>query len=341
MNPTNPTIDLLERYLQAIGQSLPAATREDVLNELRANLTAQIDDRAEELGRPLTEPELAAILKAHGRPEIVATRYLPQRSLIGPTIFPFYLLTMRRVLPFVVAIYFIANFVKIAATQHGLSSVAGGLVESAFGIIPVLFVWLGVMTILFAILERTYDKFGKEWCLDEWNPAKLPPVKPQGDKKQRSLANRIADLAFHCLWMAYIIEVPRHPYLLFGPGASFIARLQIGWAPVWHTFYVALWFLLLIQLGIKIANLFPAIGRFSTPLDLVSKWFGIVVAGWLASVGTYIVATGPGADLHKLAVVNHWMGISFKLVVAFMILDLGMEAWKYVRPRLPTARLAF
>jgi len=43
-------MDLLERYLQAIGQSLPPATREDVRNELRANLAAQIDDSAEELG---------------------------------------------------------------------------------------------------------------------------------------------------------------------------------------------------------------------------------------------------------------------------------------------------
>jgi len=340
MNPTNP-IDLLERYLQAIGQSLPAATRADVLDELRANLSSQIDDREEELNRPLTEPELAAILKAHGRPEVVAARYQPQRYLIGPTIFPFYLLTMRRVLPFVVAIYFIANFVKIGVTQHGLGSVAGGLVESAFGIIPTLFIWLGVMTIIFVILERTYDKFGKDWHLDDWNPTKLPPVKPRDDNKPRSLPSRIADLAFHCLWMAYIIEVPRHPYLLFGPGAPFIAHLQVGWAPVWHTFYIALWFLLLVQLGIKIANLFPAIGRFSTPLDLLSKWFGILVAGWVASASTYIVATGPAADLHKLAVVNHWIGVSFRIVVVIMILELGIEAWKYVRPRVPTARLAF
>ena len=37
-------MDLLERYLQAIGQSLPPATREDVRNELRANLTTEAAD---------------------------------------------------------------------------------------------------------------------------------------------------------------------------------------------------------------------------------------------------------------------------------------------------------
>jgi hypothetical protein len=55
---TNPT-DLLARYLQAIGDHLPAATRADVLAELRANLQAQLDDRAEELNRPFTESEVA------------------------------------------------------------------------------------------------------------------------------------------------------------------------------------------------------------------------------------------------------------------------------------------
>ncbi len=89
-------MDLLERYLQAVGQHLTAGTREDVLAELRVNLQAEMDAHAEEMERPLTESEVAAILKAHGRPMLVAARYLPQHYLIGPAVFPFYLLTLRK-----------------------------------------------------------------------------------------------------------------------------------------------------------------------------------------------------------------------------------------------------
>lgn len=337
MNPTN---DLLARYLQAIGQSLPLATRDDVLAELRANLQAQIDDRAEELNRPLTEPEVAAILTSHGRPEVVAARYLPQRYLIGPALFPFYLLTLRRVLPFVVAIYFIANLVRIAVTQHGLGSIAEGLADSAFQIVPVIFVWLGVMTLIFALIERSYDKLGKAWNLDNWNPSKLPAVKPSGSK-QRSLTARIADLAFHCLWMAYVIEVPRHPFLMFGPAVSYIENLPITWAPVWHTFYIAFWFLLLFQLGTKIANLFDALGRFRIPLDMLGKLYNIALTAWLASAGTYVIATGPGIDPLHLTITNHWVGLSIAIALLFMLLDVVVQAWKYFRTRLPIARLAF
>jgi hypothetical protein len=333
-------MDLLERYLQAIGQSLPPATRDDVLNELRANLTAQIDDREEELGRPLTQTELSDLLKAHGRPEVVATRYQPQRYLIGPAIYPFYTLTLRRVLPIVVAIYVIANLVRIAVTQNGVGSIAGALASLPFQLVPVIFVWLAVMTLIFVVLERTYDRFGQTW-LNDWNPSKLPPVKSNDGSKQRSLPTRIADLAFHCLWMAYAIEVPRHPYLLFGPGSYYIAALQLTWAPVWHTFYVAFWFLLLAQLGIKIANLFDALGRWRIPLDLTAKLFSIVLTGWLAANGPYVISTGSRIDSLHLAVANYWVGLSITIALAFMILDVAIQAWKYFRSHIPFARLAF
>ena len=50
-------MDLLERYLHAVGKYLPPATREDVLAELRVNLQAEMDERAEESESPLTENE--------------------------------------------------------------------------------------------------------------------------------------------------------------------------------------------------------------------------------------------------------------------------------------------
>src|ERR1700722_17305257 len=102
-------MELVERYLQAIGQYLPADSRNDILAELRSELLEQMDARAEEWGRPLDEADVAALLRVHGKPEAIALRYLPQRSLIGPAVFPFFLLTLRRTLPLVIAIYAIAS----------------------------------------------------------------------------------------------------------------------------------------------------------------------------------------------------------------------------------------
>src|SRR5260370_16692936 len=92
-------MDLLERYLQAVRTYLPTSQQEDILKELGENLRAQMEDKETELGRPLSEDELAEILKKHGHPLLVATRYRQSRHLIGSALFPFYSLPMKIILP--------------------------------------------------------------------------------------------------------------------------------------------------------------------------------------------------------------------------------------------------
>src|ERR1700742_1558882 len=109
-------MELIERYLQAIGQYLPADSRNDILAELRSELLEQIDARAEEWGRPLDEADVAALLRVHGKPGAIALRYLPQRSLIGPMVFPFYEWTLRRGLPLVLLLVLLANGLTFAVS---------------------------------------------------------------------------------------------------------------------------------------------------------------------------------------------------------------------------------
>ena len=66
----------LDQYIRAVGVYLRGRhERRDVLAELRELLTAAIEEREAELGRPLTATEGEQILLAHGRPVDVAARY--------------------------------------------------------------------------------------------------------------------------------------------------------------------------------------------------------------------------------------------------------------------------
>lgn len=58
-------MNLLNRYLQEVSRYLPKARREDVVAELRANIVSQMEDREQELGRPLTENKLVEMLQHH------------------------------------------------------------------------------------------------------------------------------------------------------------------------------------------------------------------------------------------------------------------------------------
>ena len=136
-------MDILDRYLQAIGEYLPAAGKEDTLAELRANLLALIEDREEQLGRPLNGDELVEIIRNHGRPVVVASRYLPQQWLIGPELFPFYRLALRRSLPLVILFYFSAQAVSLLFHDHGrvdigaaIGAAGDGRCGTSEGILP-------------------------------------------------------------------------------------------------------------------------------------------------------------------------------------------------------------
>ena len=83
-------MELLDRYLQAVQFFLPKKQKADIIAELSEDLHSQIEEKETEFGRALTEGELEAILKRCGSPWEVASRYLPQRYLIGPTLFPAY-----------------------------------------------------------------------------------------------------------------------------------------------------------------------------------------------------------------------------------------------------------
>ena len=79
-------MEILERYLQAVKKYLPWQRQDDIIAELRANLEAQIEDAEAEHGRPLASAEVEDLLKKMGPPMLVAGRFQPQRSLIGPTL---------------------------------------------------------------------------------------------------------------------------------------------------------------------------------------------------------------------------------------------------------------
>src|SRR5262249_5755389 len=90
-------MELLDRYLSFIRFLLPRGKQQDIIAELSEDLRSQIADQEAELGRPLGEPELEAILKQCGHPLLVAARYQSEQALIGQPFYPLYTLGLKLV----------------------------------------------------------------------------------------------------------------------------------------------------------------------------------------------------------------------------------------------------
>jgi hypothetical protein len=221
-------MELIERYLQSVRFWLPKTKQQEgILAELGDDLRSQIEEREAELKRPLDKHEVAEILKRCGPPMVVAARLAPKRYLIGPTLFPIYVFVLKMVLLWIMVPVFV--FIVGPATLGTYHGDWGRAIATTFGSLwSGSFIAAGVITLVFAILDRTHTIAQVE-C--KWDPLKLPPVRKH-DRKP-SLLQTVCDLAFNFIGLIWILLVPHNPFLIFGPAASFLKP-----GPIWHGFYI-------------------------------------------------------------------------------------------------------
>ena len=326
--------DMLERYLQAVRKNLPRSRQDDIINELRDNLLSEMEDKEEASGHPLTEEEQEAVLRSHGHPIVAAMRYLPQRHLIGPTIFPFYRYVLEKALMIGLLVYTISNAITLALQAPVLSRFIGVVIG---------FPWFAFMiaawvTLVFAGMEFAFTTYHKQcqWFVD-WSPRKLPPVDAM--ERKHSIAHDVAGFIVNVLatvW--FLVLVPRHPYLLFGPGAYYLKSLPFVVSPAWHSFY---WFFVAgvgVQLSFTLARIFATRVAQRDILSLAEKVMGIVLTVIIYRVHEYVLAA-PWADPAKYQPaadqINRSILLGLRVVLTIQALELMwhigqmlMEKWQ-------------
>jgi hypothetical protein len=143
------------RALFASGRDVPAEVAAGRHPEGAWRESPRTDGRQEtELGRPLNEEEVAAILKRHGHPMFVAARYRQTRQLIGSTLFPVYWFAVKIILAFVGLGYAVSPLVLIARGKS-LLEVIGAVFSYAAAVLPTF----AVVTIIFPVLDISNSKF--------------------------------------------------------------------------------------------------------------------------------------------------------------------------------------
>lgn len=324
-------MELLKRYLQAVGEHLPRRGREDTLAELRANLESEMEGREEELGRTLTEAEVASILEAHGMPVMVASRYGSQHFLIGPSLFPVYWYTLKRSFPLVVLAYSVVQIVGMFLGS-GITGDLGHQIGAALGHFPgVALTFWGIMTLGFAVFEYGQGRFFPKLTLPKWSVRDRPPLE-RGEEKKHSFANGIADLIVSVAMIAWLLAVPNHPYLILGPGVKILHGMPFGLTPEWRVFYWQIMGLLVAMVPLKVAALLPAMRRARGWLRLAVSALGVMILVVMVQVRTLFVAnaTVSAESMRSLAGINAGITVGFKIALAISIVNLGWNLWKEI-----------
>lgn len=215
-------MDLVDRYVHAVKRHLPAAQQADIANELMDDILSRMNDREAELGRPLRADEQEAVLRHYGHPYLFAMRYRPQQHLIGPAVFPFYWTALKVTLAAALGIHIVVTVAASLAQNEpdrvlrnlNLLSVA---IQSCF--------WV---TLAFAVLDFSQARLN---LLDNWSPRSLPSVTERTRRFHRAglFAELVGGVLFLCWWLV----VPKYPFLILGPAASFLTL-----SPAWHRTYL-------------------------------------------------------------------------------------------------------
>jgi hypothetical protein len=341
-------MELLDRYLEAVRRHLPWKRQDDIIAELKANLEDQLEEREASLGRPMTSAEAQEWVRQLGPPFQMAARYQPQQYLIGPGLFPIFRYVLRLGLMWCFILYCIASAVDIVVNSLSPDAV----VRAVFHLPAVLMITAAWITLAFAIYEflsvtnpHRFPNLAEAWS--RWLPEHLPPMPPKAaaGRKPNTYANAVAQLVVGFIVLFWLLLVPQHPYLMFGPGAMYLHASPYQLAPVWWTFY---WWIIAIncihQLW-RIYDLLTGAWEYRNVMQhMVVSALGLVPCYLVLSTPTLVLLRHPHADEVQFGATlnNINLGIhrGFLIVLAISVLALIGEAVKWVVDEVRMSRAA-
>jgi hypothetical protein len=323
-------MQLLDRYLQSVANFLPAKNREDILAELRANLTAEFEAQQEATGRPLTEDDEADILRKHGSPIIVASRYFPQQYLIGPGWIATYWFVLKIGLAASAAVTLVISLMFVALDKISAAELLAMWLRYPATALTV-FAWV---TLIFATSEYFARRYHWKEGLSEfrWDPRKLPVLRLNGEPAGGSPKS---DFFGACIGLLILVALSNWTYAI-----PLALRHGIGFTHAWRTLYEFL-------LVSAILSVITAFARMLRPdWGIVKPLSGLVTSAivfvgvanflrhgpWLVPSAT---ATPPLADFGPRNLFVLWNIRAWMIGMAIAIVVYGWSCVSHLRQRSP------
>jgi len=302
--------EMIDRYVGAVGQHLPAKTRSDIQLELRSLLQDTLEERAAVSG---TEPDdimVGKVLLEFGKPSEFAARYRPERYLIGPSLYPLF----RTVMGVMLVLVSLAFLLGLAATlvSNGTAGLTGQIEETLLEYGQSLVFNLGMVVVVFALVERYRPESigAKE---KEWDPFSLAKMEAANGIKR-------GELIFGIVWGIFLIVLinffPEYigTIRFTGNGREVDSLLT----PAFQIYVPWLTSLLVMQVILRSAVLREGVWRPVT--RVVELALGLISVGLIVRIFTGpAIASTPAND------------ITARGLVAIVLLVGAVEAWQQLK----------
>lgn len=261
---------LIERYLAAVNDILPANKRKDTVTEIRTLIQDALDDRSKTEGRPPDDQMMADVLKQFGPPEKIVSPYLPERYLIGPRLFPTFTLVLRIALPIIAVLSLVGFFVSHRDIPTFTWDTLFTNIFTGLGtVMSAVITAFGNIVIIFAILQWALPEFRLPAKEEVWDPHSLKAIsQPDRIKRAELITEIFFTLVGIIIFTFYLDRVGIYNYVngqwVMTPFLTPAFNAYIPW-------FDLLWVLTIIQDVILLRK-----GAWSTG----SRLFSIVLSGF-------------------------------------------------------------
>jgi hypothetical protein len=327
-------MDLIERYLYAVGKNLPSNKKLDIQSELRSNFSDSLEAR---YGADPSEEQVVVFLKEYGDPEQVAASYWPEgQYLIGPRLYPLFRLAVGVSLTVFVIVQLVIAGIAVIFNQETMPGYdfIGNLFNS-------LMVAFGIIVLVFAVLQRFDVKTSAKE--EDWSPRDLPDVETFAEVKRGEV---IVEIIFELIFAAFLVALPGQLRAVLNPGSEPFAinpplQAYIPWIVISLLLGVGLNVILLWrgrwELGSRIAKIAVDLFGLAVLFLLISshtQWLAVHgVTDFLSAFEG--LATGEmSPETVQILVVNGFrIGFIVAAIVSVIelvkhIIDLARQVWQ-------------
>jgi hypothetical protein len=318
-------MELIDRYVHAVGKRINKKQREDIEKELRSLILDELEAKTK--GREPTEEDIVAVLKAMGHPARVAVKYNSQEhGLIGPGLLDTYYLVLKIVtaaVAFGVTVGVIVNICQAPMNAGALIlQWIGQVISGAIGAV-------GGVTIVFAILERVVPEFSiYNPKGPDWNPKDLPPVPSKADEIK--LGDPIASMVFTVIAIVlfnFFLDKLGVYYSDGGP-LNFIPIFNMAAIALFLPFWNAVWVLDFIRNVILVAQGRERLG--TRIYSLVMPVLSIIIAGMMLG-GPSIISDGIVSSAASAASIEKLKDIFYIIYRVVLILAIIGSVVEFVK----------
>lgn len=311
-------MNLIDRYISAVAQQLPASRRDDITRELRANILDRLESLAEEQGRATTAADESAVLRELGHPQQIADSFLPPQTLVNATWFPIF----KQCLFYGLFLVFIVQIIGFSVTMINsgdvrIAGIVGNFIHAA------LLMFAVVTGVFYTLSNLPATAKMSPYC--NWKPEQLPPIQhPWQRIKLEDTVNEFASNLFFLLALLYLLWA----------SVETLTKLPVSINPTLHVWIFPLSVWALFAVGFSLWNLHhnywtqaklwvaiiqnligsaAAVGLARTDVLLINRGLPAPIATHINDILHWVLIVTAGLFLYWVARSAYWLTLMKKI----------------------------